>query len=500
MMVTNTSIDPFDIAEQKLYSKTPIPTQPSPKISTTPQVTPSQQPTQKEIVQSEINPPISSTSPKQQSNDPFDLAEQKIQQDVQKDESFWKQTYDMIFSPEESPLEYGLGQTIRGMGTAIAGTPGDIVQFGKAVGSLLPEPPKELTENINKLFPLNTSAKKYIGDIAGSQELKEMFDVATENKYKPTTPTEEFLQETSGDIATALIGSRRFLRPIMAAIGSNLTKQGIKELGFEPDTQEKGKLASIVFLSTFNPRGARQYATNLYENARRLNPRNATIGGSDFIYGLDRLENRLNQGIRSAPTKAPLFPIIRDLRTNILPNGQIPVNSLLQAKIDLNRIRDNLIYSPEIRGRPARRALRANLNETAYVIDNAINRYGRQNPQFLNLYRRANTAWGGIEQSTRFSDYLRRHMKGIALTSSLGTFITAMTHPSSLIPIASGAIIGGTLLKGGELAHRIIMNPELRRFYTNVISNALRENAPAMIRNLKALDKELQKSEPSESP
>jgi len=50
--------------------------------------------------------------------------------------------------------------------------------------------------------------------------------------------------------------------------------------------------------------------------------------------------------------------------------------------------------------------------------------------------------------------------------------------------------------KSGELLTRMFKNPTLRRFYGNLMKDAVSENKGGFIKNLRGMEKEINKSDP----
>lgn len=97
---------------------------------------------------------------------------------------------------------------------------------------------------------------------------------------------------------------------------------------------------------------------------------------------------------------------------------------------------------------------------------------------------------GGIEQSKKASQFIKRTIKDYKLATSLAAAAGLLKLPG----IGAGTLVGGiTGLKSYELMHRILMNPTLRKHYFQSMVEASKESAPGVINNLQKMDKELKK-------
>lgn len=423
----------------------------------------------------------------QPKEDPFTKRSKDVQS---KSKSYWDQTLDMIFSPQDSAFEEGLGQVIRSAGTAIAGIPGNVIQSVKSLSENLPESPIKSEPSF-----IQKKGREYLEKIPTSSQLQESFDEKTSGKYKPTSRGEEFAQETIGDIASLLVPASKLSSVAKAiAIGSigNLTKEGLKELGASGSTQEYTKMGSMLLASMFNPKGAMDYTKKLYDRAASFIPKDAKIPAANFLSKVQDLENQLNKGLTSIPSKAPVLSALEEMKKNI-HQGELPINNLMELKRNLNEQKTIRIYDPELRGQnKVKDSLKKNYKEATKILDEAIEEYGKSNPEFLKYYRPANSAFGGIQQSKKIADTISRSMKGYKAKSiGLGLILEGVLHPQAIIPTVATGVGAFGALKSGELMTRIIRNPTLRKYYIQTITEAAKDNSMSTLRSLQVLDRKL---------
>jgi hypothetical protein len=418
-----------------------------------------------------------------QSRNPFEKRSEEINESS---ESLWDSVMDFAFSSEETPFEYGLASAARGILPAVAGIPGDIIQTIKLLGSK--EPKNKIQEY----------GRKILESFPTSQQLQEKYDVTTEGKYQPKSEQERFFQETGGDIASLLIPVTKAssaLKAVGVGIGSNLVKEGVKNLGAGETSQTATKLGSMFLFSMFNPNGAKKFATNLYQKASSELPKNAMISTENFSKNLRGLENELSRGLKNIPSKAPVINAIEDVQRNI-KEGHININDLTEAKRNLNEQRTIRIYDPEIvRDKKVKTDLKKNYGRLSNIIDDAISQYGKKNKEFYKYYQDANKAWAGIEQSKKGSQFLKRHLGNYKFQSGLGLAAELLFYPSAIPATVATIGTGYAGLKSYELMNRILMNPVLRKYYIKSVMEAVKEDAPVMIKNIKKLDEEMKKQD-----
>ncbi len=445
-------------------------------------------------------------SGQQQPLDPFEQRLQENQSEMDPFEArlkgrksfsqkFWDGLMDLTFSPEETAFEQGLGQSIRGIATQLGGLPGDLSSLATGASQWLNETIP--TPEIAKKEPnfVQNMGKKVLESLPTSESLQKKYDQLTDSQYEPKSDREALLQEIGGDAATFLLGAGTWTQALKAlgvAAGSNLAKEGMKELGFNEGTQNATKIGTMFTLSMFNPRGARNYVRGLYRDAEAVLPRQASVSSVGLETRLNRLETDLSRGIRTVESKRPVLQGIEEVRRNI-NQGRVEIRNLTEAKRNLNEARTAKIYDPEFRGtRKVRRELRSNYSRLSRALDDSIYDYGTQNPEFTRLYRDAQRGWAGLEQSTRASNFFSRNLKRMKFQSSLASLIPTYFFPGQTIALGATGFAG---LKSYEFMHRIMLNPILRRHYMNAAIAATRESAPAMIKSLKKLDEAALKEE-----
>ncbi len=406
----------------------------------------------------------------------------------EKGKSVWSDFYDTLFSSEESPFEQGLGQSLRSVGSTLSGIPGDTVKFAKGVAEKLPQGPGFL-QGIES--PIQKHGKKYLEQIPGSQEIKEMYDVATQGKYQPKSESEKFLQETASDITSLLsTGPKGVLKPIIAGLSGNVIKTTLEQLGVSSDKANLAKVGTILFTSLFNPKAAVDYASSLYAKATKAGA-GQSGNATNFMKNIEGFEKELAKGLTTdMPTKTPVLNALEDMKKNVV-NGQLPIENFTELKRNLNTQRDAKIYSPEFMGKGVRPKLKENYAKASKILDDFATEYGKTNPEFLVPYKKANTVWGGIEASKKVSKNIGRHIKKLKPKSITDLAILAGTSPATL----PGVIVGGTALKGFELMHKIAMNKELRKLYGSLVTEAVRDNSAGIVKNLHLMDKELSKKD-----
>lgn len=415
-------------------------------------------------------------------------------------------------------LEQGLGkagdlfQTAKGL---ISEYPAASGLLGYVAETLSPGSMKKAAEGFDKntVMPLLGSAN----ELPTSKELKEVSNKVTKGFTEPQTKSEEKNEEKFEDALNLLIqppGTAAFkaarirnpilrqVEPVTRALGTVMlahgAAEGVKAVGGGESAQLATKMGSMLLTGFMIPRRtARQLSNDLYAaRDRALQGVNTSHDATRFNQVLNHERQLLLRGT-PGPHEHEVVGRIDQLLAHS-QGGRIDVNDLIAAKRQINEAREGLFALP----RGARKTARQRYNDLARHVDNEIEAYGAQNPEFLHFQRAADEVWGAMTASNVVGNMIERvapmmHLKspiasafshGAAAT--LGTGVTAIAKAglSSAIPISAGAAAGSAVYQGGKIMYRIMRSPNLRHLYTQVVANSLEGNAVAMMNNLKKLD------------
>lgn len=402
---------------------------------------------------------------------------------------------------EKQPLMSEIGRHAgrtfaRGLETFL-GAPRAIGEFGEM---LVPEKGIEtvaekigLKEPVEKGFEL---AKKYAPYklLPSSEEIrKNVTQHLFGEKLEPKSPTEAKADEITSDfVALALPnigGELKLIKPLAASLGGAMAKEFAERGGLGEKGQTYVKLGTMIPIMMFNPKGAEKYKNQLYDLARKARPANATVSTTLMQNEIPKLRTSLSTG--GIPKSAePALKLLDDLETS-MQGAQIPLDALERFKINLNEVRSG-IYKQLEGNKPGIKRAHEAVNKVAKIADDALQLYGKQNPQWNSYFFPANEAHGAIAQSKKVRDFIKKKGKKISDTT-LGLFGIEMLakegiRKGALAKGVATAALGITALTGGELLARIFKSPTLRKYYFNVLKDATKENSIAVSENLQKLD------------
>jgi len=386
-------------------------------------------------------------------------------------------------------------QAVKGALTEAAGFAGD---YAKTINDLLADP---ITKHGfgQETVPYEQTA---IGKLLPTTEQHE----GTINKevpfLKPRNKLEEYAQDIGKDTAALFLPGRAFrmgryafspMRSLGIAVGANTVGKGVELWSGDKEKGDMAKKGTMLALSLLNPTSAKNISQNLYQDAARALPQNATVNANNFMTRLNNLENRILQGrppANVAPSERFVLNQIENFR-NLVQNGQMSMRTLVAQKRSFNEeLQRNLFELPD-------RASKARARELAQEISHAtrdtMRQYGTNNPQWWQLQQSADQAHGAIQQSNFISNVLGKFMKGKpeALSHVFGIGIPAGVAYGSTM--GAGAILTG--YQSAKIGWRMIHSPELRRHYARVLGAAAADNPTIVHKELDEFQEKLQEKE-----
>lgn len=413
------------------------------------------------------------------------------------------------FSEEEEPdldkeIERNIAQqTSRGLERLI-GMPGDLANlFQQFTGLGMKDIP--LSEEESKEAGVETGEafkREPIKTLPTSHDLRQFSEKITGGYTKPKTEFEEKAGEFVGDVAGRSFPfglSNNFVRLAVPAIG-HLTKYALEKGGAKEENSRKSKMLMEIMLDLSTGNG-RQFANNILRDARQAG-RGLSINSSPIQHELTNLRNTWRTSLRGRSINNAAVGIANDLERAIT-NGRLNANSLLDARIRINDARAGLGHFTAL---PTQRNVSSvGLNELDNIVNQSIDRIGRVNPNFHQLYRSGNDALSAIHRSNVIENFISKHThpftsKAAQILFSGGATGSAVAHgaghlASSVAQTAGLATAAYPIYQAGKVIYRMMRSPELLRHYIQTINSAAKNQIGPYKKHLEKLDEGLKEME-----
>jgi hypothetical protein len=331
-----------------------------------------------------------------------------------------------------------------------------------------------------------------------SSELREGITKPLTGEYlEPKNEFEKFGDTISEDFASLAIPVKGKI-PFARALGSSILANSGAEVAkvFGGDKAEAYTKMGLLFSSGLLGQkggGIKQYIRNLYKDMETSVPKGAVVSAVPLEKKLNKIENILKKGDPKDLSKAPGIQKIRAIKDKI-QSGQIDVDEVIELTKSTN---ESIFGLGELkRGQNQLYNIRQALHDT-------VNEYGSSNREFLGKWKAANEAYAATETSRNVSNWIKKNISpkdylyagsalglgGMAL--GVGGMLTSL--PITAKALGSGAALASTAYSAA-IINRISKSPALRKYYTNVVKNSLKQNKGGFLRAMKQLDNGIKES------
>jgi hypothetical protein len=375
-------------------------------------------------------------------------------------------------------IERNIAQGTSRIAETVLGLPGDLYSFTKRIFGFDPET-----------------------NLPTSQKLREFSEKASLGYTKPQGEFEEKAGEVLQDMASFMIpgsGQYNMLRNIGIPVISNLAQEGLKYSGNEKiGNAVKSGLMIGLDLMTHKGKGAKNYASSLFNESETIIPKGEKLYSPKFEKSLSNLEKTLSSG-GSSPSKEKSLKKIGEIQSKI-KNGEIEVKELVDFRKTINEIKSELGgYEVQLPKHIKKKAI-ANLDLVKGKVIDALEEYGtKSNPEFGKLNRAANESYAAYENSDKMANFIKKSVGNTVRSSAVKTLFglsglgAAAAYPALA---AKGAVVAAPAYLGYEaykIFSQVMNSPTLRKFYGNVLKGAAVGNASQVSKNIKALENNIE--------
>lgn len=267
-----------------------------------------------------------------------------------------------------------------------------------------------------------------------------------------------------------------------------------KYSGATEDVQKSVKTGSEFVASLINPRMAARHATNLYNESERLLPR-GIFGPQQHLNRIDRALGRLETNLTGghlAQSETALLEDVQIAREKIA-NRTLDYRSAMDSIRSINEKAQNFLYST-----PSALS-KARARQMWPVIQRQYRNYlntGRQaHPEAIELWERANDAFGAVAGGRGASRFIQRMVKEHPATSAVAAMV-GLQNAATLVPVLGKAAIAAPLYPMMQVAYRAIRSPEIRDLYFRAVRQAVAENSVGFLKTMNQMKDKIE-SNPS---
>lgn len=363
------------------------------------------------------------------------------------------------------------GRTGARITESILGIPGDIASAGLGAANYL----------TGGRIPGVEGAQQYI---PSSTNLRKVTQTLTGEKLEPQSETEKFADDLASDFATFAIPVKGKIPLKSAALKSlfgNVASFLTKSIGLGTAAQGAAKIGTVL---AYNLAGGRKALQNTmkesYKSAEDL-AGNAKEGARELSKDINTITKDITKGIKT-PGKTFVADHLRGL-TDSISNGKIKVKDAWDIKKEVNEL---------LRDAETPQTSKKYLGRLADSLNKVLGSYGKTNTKFGEAFHKAEDIYRGLNQASDINKNIQKVVSKESIKNPVvkGLLMgTAFKSPGTL-PLAAAGLGTAVFVKNIVRATELLKNsPEARKYYTNIIKAAARENSSLIERNAKKLDK-----------
>lgn len=392
--------------------------------------------------------------------------------------------------PEESSAASGLRNVARqgsNLATRAIGLPGDLFSLVneyianptvKAFGGS--EVPYEDTL-LGRAIPTTETHRKGVESVTGEY-------------LKPKDRVERFVDDVIEDTALLLVPggkgtklTRAVPKSFMTSVGANLSGKAAEDLSGSESVGNATKLGSMFFLSLLSAPKAAEKLSQLYKNAEKNLPADATTSAERLKESVLGLKEKVTKGRpigNLAPSEKFVIDEIEKIES-LIKDGKINVNQAWAQKRSLSENLQKHVFDTVDRG--AQTKAKQLAKPLTHFLNESIGQYGKKNPRFYEPFKQAEEGFGVMAKSNFVSNWVDKNITSLPAT-------TGLLH-----------LFGSTTAKAGSAAavpyyatkigYRVAKSPVLRKMYTEALGAATRDDAAAFAKILNKMDEKLQQEE-----
>jgi hypothetical protein len=394
-------------------------------------------------------------------------------------------------APPEAPKESFGGTTLRGLARTgiraaeqVAGFPGDILSIANEfvarplVGSVTGKPTEPYEKlGISKIFPSTEQLRE--GDIRQTEFLK------------PQNKVEKFIDDIVTDATSLFIPGKKITgigkgigSSLIKSVGANVAKETVKDLTADEKKGAYAHLGALTLLSFIDKNGAAKAISQGYApleaRAAKLSPVSSTALESN----LKNLSQKVSKG-SLAPSEKFIVDEVNEVLGKV-KNNTIAPEELWALKRSLNEKLSKVLFDIPQKGTQQRaRKLATGITKE---LDNALKLTQKQDPTFYKDLKSWNHAYATFNDSNLISKWIDNNVKYSPATVGLLHLFggkLAATASTAAVPYQAYKIL-----------YRL-KSPELAKHYTKALSAAAAQDSVIFNRELKIIDKKLEKQEKS---
>lgn len=380
-----------------------------------------------------------------------------------------------ILQQQQTPSILGeaarhIGRTGARAAESILGIPGDIAATGLGAANFLTGGNIPGIEEVQNYLPT-------------SQNLRSVTQALTGETLEPQSSGERIADELVSDFAAFALPIKGKI-PFKSAAAKSILGNAAGFLGEKiggPIGKGLAKIGTVLGISFAGGRKALTKAMQeSYQTAENL-AGTAKESAKELAKDIKAITQDVNTGVKT-PGKTFTADSIRGI-SSAIKNDKIDVKNAWKLKREVNEL---------LGDKETPTTARRYLGKLGESLSKVINSYGQTNKEFGAAYKKAEDIYKGLNSATDIARTIQESVNKETLTNNLIKSIlygAALKSPGVLPTLAAGTGLITGIQKFTRFTELLKNSTEARKYYSNILKAASKENAAAINRNAIKLDK-----------
>lgn len=272
---------------------------------------------------------------------------------------------------------------------------------------------------------------------------------------------------------------------ILSAVSGIAADRLGKQQGWSKETREKLKAGAQLLTTIIGPTGLNAAKNSMFKTAEM------SIGELDPVLatGIEKpmfAIKRFAQTAGDTPEKQMLMKRIKEIEQAIWKDGKMLARDALHIKMAIN---------DDISDFKTPHGVKSMLGVLSHGLNDVLKEYGKGNKRFRENYFKAANIHAGQMEGNKVTNFIKKEIKDTGKLSPMTAGLLIGTDISHAGKIAKYGAMGVTLIPGFRAVQRMMRSSEIAKYYGNVIKQASKQNAPAMLNSIGKLNKAVEKEE-----
>lgn len=323
-----------------------------------------------------------------------------------------------------------------------------------------------------------------------SEQLRKGHEKQFGEETKPKNNIEKFSDDvfgtatsilSPGSIAKKAVGlGKNIATSLFKSLGAQTAKEVVKDFTGSENKGSAAHIGALTLLSFIDKKGAAKAIGEAYKPLEARASQLLPVSANKLESSLTNLKSKMLKGTQAPSEKFIIDEV--DAVLSKIKNGTITPEEAWAAKRSLNEKLSAVLYQTPGKSQPRARKLASIIGGE---LDDALALTKSQDPNFYKELKAWNQAYGTMANSNVVTKWVEKNLKYTPINAGLVQLFGG--------PVGAVAAAATAPYQAMKIAYRMAKSPKLRAHYAKAMGLAAAEDAISFNRELKTIDKELEK-------